>query len=254
MSGQGRQVMNEMLHHNQPPDMAKTAEEISLEVSLWMSEHPLIQNENEAREAKILIDRGSLGIKDLEDERDSKVRPLNEQVKEINDYYRGPRHLLGRILDELKQRVGQFILVEEAKRQRAAAEAARLAREAEETARRAEQKEREAYSDASSGVLGVDIAARTAEADAAFADYQKAQHQAQIADKDAHVRIGGGYGRALSVRSKDVIIIDDYVKAIHAIGLGNEIIDEAVKKAARAYKKIFGKWPEGIRIEVERSI
>jgi hypothetical protein len=50
------------------------------------------------------------------------------------------------------------------------------------------------------------------------------------------------------------MVVVDYVAAIADIGIGNEIIDEAIIKAARAYKKVFGKYPAGIRIETERKV
>lgn len=246
--------MNGEIGHNQPPDMAETAGEVAKSLSGWMAENPAIQTEDQAREAKVFIDRGSLCIKDLEAERSGKVRPLNEQVKAINDVYRPPRELLERITDELKSRMDRYLLVEEEKRIAAAKEAERIAKEAEAAARQAEQEEQKAYLEANDGVLGLDLADVTANADQAFAEYQRAERQAAIAERETKVKIGGGFSRALSLRKREVVIVDDPIAAIKSIGLENEIITEAIRSAARAYKKLMGKYPEGIRVEVERKI
>lgn len=85
---------------NNPPDMAATAIDVAKNISAWMSENPVIQTEDSARDAKVWLDRGKLCVKDLEDERDGKVRPLNEQVQGINAYYRHPRETLQKILQD----------------------------------------------------------------------------------------------------------------------------------------------------------
>lgn len=240
--------------HNNPPDMTITAGETMSDLSGWMAENPIIDTEEQARAAKVFIDRGKLCIQDLEAERSGKVKPLNDQVGEINNHYRGPRESLRQVLHELEQRMADFIAAEERKRRREADEAQRKADEARRAAEDAERLEREKLQDAAQGELGIDVAAAISTTDAAFAAAEKAQRQALIAERDARVRIGGGFTRALSLRNRETVIVDDPVKAMQAIGLGNEIIDEAIVRAARAYKKVFGKWPEGIRIEVERGI
>lgn len=240
--------------HNQPPDMTATAGEVASDLSGWMAENPTISTEDQAREAKVFIDRGALAVKDLEDERTGKVRPLNEQVKVINDHYRAPRELLERVVDELKSRMDRFLLEEERKRIAAAEEARRIAEAAERVARDAERVESERLAAASeSGELDINVQQTIKEADRAFAAYEKAVHQAQIAERETKVRIGGGFTRALSLRSKETIIVYDPIAAIKDIGLGNETIIEAITKAARAYKKVMNVYPSGIRIETERK-
>ena len=70
-----------------------TAGEIAADLSNWLAEHPVIGNEDEAREAKVYLDRAKLGVLDLEAERTEKVRPLNEKVKEINEHYKDREHI-----------------------------------------------------------------------------------------------------------------------------------------------------------------
>lgn len=242
-----------LIGDNNPPDMTITVGEVSKDLSDWMSEHPVITNEDEAREAKLFVDRGSLAIKDLEDERKGKTAPLNEQIETINNHYRAPRELLKGVVDELKRRFDSFLLLEERKRIAAAEEAARLAEQAEQAARDAERKEREAFEDADSGVVGLDIAVVTADADKAFSDYQKAARQAQLAERETKVKVGGGFRRALSLRNKEVIVVENPIAAIQEIGLDNEAVIEAIISASRAFKKLHGRYPQGVGSYSERK-
>src|SRR5512143_4346164 len=107
--------------------MTATAGETAKDLSDWMAENPVIETEDQAREAKVYIDREKLCIQDLEAERDGKVRPLNEEVKKINEYYRSPRELVGKVLGELSKRIRDYIQQEEQIRATAAAEAKRKA-------------------------------------------------------------------------------------------------------------------------------
>jgi len=238
---------------NNPPDMAVTAAETANDLNDWMKENPVIESEEAARAAKVFIDRAKLCIKDLEDERDKKVRPLNDQVNSINDYYRKPRNTLRKIADEIQERVAKFLRQEEAKRIAAAREAARLAQEAEQRAREAERAEQEAIKSAESGVLDIDIKAAVTDADAAFSEYEKAARQAAIAQKDAKVKIGGGFARAIGLRTQETLTVTDPMAAIGAIGM-NEYISEAIIKSARAYKKLHDKYPPGIQVSTERKV
>lgn len=240
------------LGHNIPPDMAETAITTSGDLSAWMAEHPIIETEDQAREAKVFIDRGSLCIKDLEAERGSKVAPLNQRVKQINEYYRHPRELIGRVLDELKSRMDEFLFREEEKRQAAIEEARRVADEAERIAREAERLEQEAIKSAQHGELGIDIAAATAQADKTFSEYEKTQRNLARAERDAHVKVGGGFARATSLKSREVIVLVDPLAAVREIGF-TEAIRDAIIKSARAYEKINGRYPSGVEVQIERK-
>lgn len=239
--------------HNQPPGMIDTAAETAKDISRWMAEMPVIETEEAARDAKLLLDRGKLCIKDLEDERDGKVRPLNEQVKEINEAYKGPRTSLQTIVNILGERIVSFIRVEEQRRLAAANEAARLAAEAEERAREAERLEQDALASANSGELGVDVAAHVDAANSAFRDFEKADRAAAIAEKETHVKIGGGFSRAVSLKQKETLIVMNPVVALNEIGL-TEDIREAIIKSARAYRKLRGRLPGGVSAEYTDGI
>lgn len=238
---------------NRPPDMAATAVDVAKSISAWMAENPVIQTEDSARDAKVWLDRGKLCVKDLEDERDGKVRPLNEQVQGINAYYRHPREALQKILTEISQRISRYIREEERKRVAAAAEARRIAEEAERRAREAEAAEQEALRSASAGELGLDIASHVVAADDAFHEAQVKARQAALAERESHVKIGGGLSRAVSLKQKETLIVVDAVKAIKALGL-TEDIKEAILRSARAYRKLKGKLPNGVESEMREEI
>jgi hypothetical protein len=238
---------------NNPPDMAITVGEVTKDLSDYMAENPVVETDEQARESKLFIDRATLAIADLEAERKGINRPFEEKVKANNDHYRGPRSLLEGVLSELKSRFDTFLRGEEDKRRRVAVEAQRIADEAERIARSAEDREKRQIENSLSGELGVDIAGAITEADQRFAEFTKAAHQAAIAERETKVRIGGGFRRALSLRDKDTIVVEDPIEAIKDIGLTNEIILEAIRKSARAYKKVFGRFPKGITVYTERK-
>jgi len=241
------------LGSNNPPDMAELVVETMQAISDWLAEHPVIQDEATAREAKVFIDRAKLGIKDLEDERTEKVRPLNQQVLQINEHYRGPRERLSGFLTEISARVSAFLAEEEQKRLAALAEARRVAAEAERVAREADAARAEAARSASVGELGVDIAAHVVAADDTFRAYEKAVRAEAIAEKDTKVKIGGGFTKALSMRTQVALLVIDPVEAVKAIGV-NEWLTEAIIKSARAYHKLNNKYPPGIEAKTERRV
>lgn len=238
---------------NGPPSQIELAQGTLSALADFLKDHPVISTEDEARAAKLLKDRADLAVKDLEDERDDLVRPLNTQVAEINGRYRPIRDPLTRVIAELKGRIGRFI-EGEAKRRQALAEAAqRVAAEKALLARQAEEAERAAKEEAEQGVCDVDVGGAITNADAKFADYEKAERAAERANRDTHVKIGGGFGRALSQRTHEVLTITDVHAAIDDMGL-TEPLREAFLTAARAYRKAIGELPDGIKSTQERSL
>lgn len=248
--------------HNQPPSALDLAIEPVKDMSLWLERNPVIQTEEKAKEAKVLVDRVVEALRETEAERDSKVRPLNEQVAAINAKYKSvhntdPRKpgLSDKILNELKNRIQTFLLAEEAKKQAALEEARRAAEEAERLAREAEAKERDAKEDAKMGVE-TDVAKATAEADAAFTRFTKADRAVARAEKDTKVKVAGGFGRAVSFRAHEVLSVAsmaDAHKALEIMGLTKDI-EDAIIKSAREYRKVFEELPDGITVSHERKI
>jgi len=121
--------------HNLPPDMIDTASEVYEAVGSWLEDHPVVDSEETAREAKLQLDRAKLCVADMEAERERQVKPLNAQVREINDSYKPAKTILGAVINEISRRITSYMAKEEAKRIKAAEEARRAAEAAERQAR-----------------------------------------------------------------------------------------------------------------------
>jgi hypothetical protein len=238
--------------HNSPGNIAISKDTLA-EASRWLADHPVIETESDAREAAKFSERVKVAYDEIEKERDSKVRPLNNEVRDINKEYAEAKAPLEAARAELKKRMTAFALVEEAKRIAAAEAARKLAEDAERRARDAEAREQSALEDASLGVIGVDVVGTTQEANSAYAQFRSAAHKAKIADKDSHVRIGSGIGRAATLRTKEILTLNDPMKAIAIMGV-SEKTREAILSDARAYRKLKGELPEGVTSQVTREI
>ncbi len=239
--------------HNKPPEMLETAKEVARSISEYMADNPIVPDEESARKMKLQVDRAKLCLKDLDDERDSKVRPLNEQVSAINSEYRAPRNVLTSLGTEMLGRIQVFVQAEEAKRAEIFRELERRAAEAELAAKEAERIERERLDDASKGEIGIDVAEVIANADEAFDEFTKAKREAILAQKETHVKIGGGFTRAISLREKETLHVEQPFVAIMMLGITPDI-EAAILKSARAWRKINGKLPDGIISTVEKHM
>lgn len=238
--------------HNNPPSTIDVAKTVQTTLADYLARQPVIQNETEAREAKGMIDRGKVALDEMETDRDRQVRPLNDRVRTINNTFKSVREPFERVFDEVKARLATFVRAEEIRLQAEADERRRLADEAEQIAREAEAREAEAKEDAAAGVF-TDVGAAVTEADAAFSDFNRATREAARADRDAHVKIGGGFGRSLSLRNKETLTIENAAQCLKAVGLTPKI-QEAMLSAARDYRKLKGKLPAGVRSDVERGL
>lgn len=237
--------------HNNPPEMIELAKQVTKDLSAWFAEHPTVSSEAEAREVKLQIDRAKLCLKDLEDERDGLVRPLNERVNAINANHRTIRRPLGALLDSMLSALDRFLKAEEDERIRVAMEARRRAQEAEERAREAERIEREKLENAALGEVGIDIAEVTEEADEAFEEYAKAEREAIRAQEATRVKVGGGLGRAIGIRETEVLEVIDASAAITDMGLADGI-KVAILTAARSYRRLHNRLPNGIEATIKR--
>ncbi|MBN8968958.1 MAG: hypothetical protein J0G95_10910 [Rhizobiales bacterium] len=246
--------------HNAPPSTIELTEATITALSDWMKDNPVIETEEQAREAKLLCDRAKVGLDEIEAERDKSVRPLNEQVAAINAKYKALHNTdqkkpgtFDRIFIELKARVTAFLLKEEQRRIREAEEAAARAAEAERIAREADERDRLAKENAAAGELDIDVAEVTKEADTAFAEFEKASRFADRAERDTKVKLGGGFGRASSLRTVETLHLDSYNLALKAIG-PHPKIEEAILFAAREYRKARGALPPGVSTTQERKL
>jgi hypothetical protein len=239
---------------NYSPSPIDGAKDALSDLSRFLAEHPVIASDDEAREGKLFVDRTRATLGELEDHRTGQVGPLNAKVAQINSMFRVAADPIKRLFEELRKRLTAFAQAEESKRA-AEAEAKRFAAlEAERLAREAEQRETEAKANAAAGEIGVDLGTATVDADQTFADFKRADRDAARAERDMTVRVGGGFsGRALSMRSKETLILDDAVKAIGVVGV-TEKISDAILAAARDFRRLKGSLPAGVSSVKERTI
>lgn len=233
--------------------MIELAKETTAQISQWFAEQPVVSTEEQARQIKLHIDRAKLCLRDLEADRDKKVRPLNEQVAAINSLHKEARKPLGAVLDAMLEALDGFIKAEETARIKVALESKAKARELEERARELERQEREQRENASLGEVGIDIARTVKEADEAFNEYVKAERTAIRAEEETHVKIGGGLGRAIGLREKEILHVEDPVEAIKELGLV-ENIRLAILTAARAFRKLHDRLPSGVSSTIDRNV
>lgn len=230
-------------------DAAKAADDLGR----FLIDRIAIAAETEAHTAAKLIKAAKAAVKGIDAERKNRLAPLNEQVAAVRDDYRAPEATLAKLIDRLSGLLTAFSRAEEAKRAEIAAAARRAADEAERAAREAEAREREAAENASLGEIGVDTAAATAEADAAFALRQRNERAARSAEKAVPVRLASDETRALSLRSVEILSVTDAAAALHAIGMTPKL-EDALLSAAREHRKTWGELPPGIASRIERKI
>lgn len=250
----------EVVGNNQPPGPIDYAKEAMVDLSNFLNETPVIESPDQASKAGLFIERMRKSLADVEDERTAKVSPLNKQVDDINAEYKALHNadrkkpgIADKLLNELRARLTVFAQAEEAKRLAIAEAARRAAEEAERVAREAEAKEREAVDNAKLGEC-TDVGAATMEADQTFSRFEKADRAAAIAEKGVPVRIASALGgNALSMRTTETLVLVSYNKAVRAIG-PNDKIQTAILSAARDYRKLHGKLPDGVTDVKERKI
>jgi hypothetical protein len=247
--------------HNNPPDTIALARDIYRDLAKFLSETPVIQDHDTAKTAGLWIERTRKMAGDIEDERTRLVKPLNEQVDTINERFHAVHNAnpkkpgaLDRLLIELRTRLTAFAQAEEDRRLAIAEAARRAAEAAEAAAREAEQLEAEVKEDASMGEIGAPIAAAVANADAKFAEFEKAHRAANRAANEIPVRVGSQLGgRALSLRTKETLTLVDAIKALAEIGI-TEKISDAILSGARDFRKLKGRLPEGVTSDITRTI
>lgn len=247
--------------HNMPPEptVFEYAEEAQSAVSDFLNSVPVISEGEHLVNAKRLVENSRGIMAEMEAERDELVRPLNEQVAGINAKYKAIHNAdskkpgtFDKVLGELKARLTAYAVAEEAKRAAAAEEARKVAEQAEAAAREAERLEQQAKMDASVGVIDTGVAQAIAQADEAFSEFEQASRFAARAEKQTTFRIGDGRTKSLGMRTEKTLILESYAKAITAIG-PNDKIRDAVLSAARDYRKLHGKLPDGVTETSERK-
>ena len=237
--------MDAAIGHNNPPSALDRAAETITDLRSFANDHPAITDYDTAKAANLQISRGKAVLKDLDAERRSKVDPLNAEVKTINGESKTVADPLEKTVAAIEAALKAFLRAEEERRGREAEEARRTAAEAERIAREAEAREREAIESAAAGDLDADRIGATLEADAAFSRFERATRDAVRADRDTKVRVGGGLGRAASLRTVEELIITDAAAAVAAMA-GDADLEDAIRTAARRFRKEWGELPPGV--------
>lgn len=246
---------------NNPPEPTaiERAEPYREALRAFLNDFPVIANDEEAREGKSILDRFAAALKAIEEERKTKVAPLNEELKAINAEYHkwhstsGKPGVWDKLFAELKSRLGAYALAEERKRWEAEERARQEAAEAAEKARLAAEAEAEARAAAEAGVCDVDLDAAMADAHTTSQRALTKMWAAQRAEAQTKVRITGGSGNAMSLRDHEILAVTDWRAAIEEIGL-TEGIAAAIITAARGYRTMTDQLPAGIEARYERSL
>jgi regulator of protease activity HflC (stomatin/prohibitin superfamily) len=227
-------------------------------LSAFLDAAPVITEGPCLVEAKRLVEHARGAMAELETERDQLVRPLNEQVANINIKYKAIHNTdskkpgtFDKVLAELKARLTAFAREEEAKRERAAELARIAAEQAEVAAREAERLEQEAKANAAVGEVDTGVVDAIATADRRFAEFEASSRFAARTERETTFRIGDGGTKALSMRTEKTLVLENYGRAIKAIG-PNDKIESAILSAARDYRKLHGKLPDGVTEVSER--
>lgn len=244
---------------NNPPEPTpvERAQNAQAELGKFLDATPVITDGPHLVEAKRLVEHARGAMAELETERDALVRPLNEQVSSINTRYKAIHNTdskkpgtFDKVLNELKARLTAYAVEEEARREREARAARAAAEQAEAAAREAERIEQQAKQDAVVGVVDTGVAEAIANADAKFSEFERASRFAARAERDVTFRIGGG-DKSLGMRTEKTLVLENYNKAIKAIG-PNSKIEAAILSAARDYRKLHNRLPDGVTEFSER--
>lgn len=240
---------------NNPPSLIDLVDASIADLGKWLSDHPVIQTEEDAREGATRIKRAKLGMKDLEAERRNLTDPLAEEVANIRARYRPVELKVSATVAMLSNRLTAYAHGEEARRRAEAEEAKRKAQAAFLAAQEAAQAAGDAALDADAGALDMDVVGLAVAADTAIAAAALAEREAQRADRNSHVKLATGMGGpAIGLRSKETLTVLNFYTAVLAMGGPSERVLEAILTDARAWRREHGELPEGVSSTVERSI
>lgn len=239
---------------NNPPTPIDDARPAYLRIATFLKDNPVVETEQTAFTANEELAIGKAHLKSLGDAQSAEADPLYSQWKAARAKYQGAIDGMSKIIGEVADRLKAFMLAEEARRQREADEKRRIAEEAERAAHEAERLEQEARDNAAVGEVGVDVAAAIEQADTEFDAFKKAKREADVAQKDANVRLRSRFAtKATTLKNKEILIVENAANALAALGL-TEKIEEAILSSARAYRMVKGELPDGVLAKHERTI
>jgi len=248
-------VTEPSIGHNNPPSRIEYAVEAYDELRTYLKSHPVITSQAEAQAGSACNERTLVALNEARAERETKTRPFRDRLNAIFDAYAlvKDKGTLETARTELRKRLTKYASDIEAKR---IAEVERLRAEAEEAERLARQADAvrlEAIDDAQQGVES-DVGGAIEHADATFSDFRRADKQAAIAAKNVPLRFSSVMGgKTQSMRTVEVLVIDDIAKAIKVLGITDKIRD-AILSSAREFRKEFDQLPDGIKATFERTL
>lgn len=227
---------------NEPPSAIDLAAEATRDLAAFANENPALASLDAKSAFDAMVKRGKEAARELEADRTAKVKPLNDEVKAINGAYKAVATPLDAAIAAVERPVKAFLIAEEDRRRREAEDARRRAAEIERQAREAEAKERAAIEEAAAGVADANVVDLTIQADQTFDEFQRASRFAARAERDSKVK---------GLRTVEVLTITDYAAAVLAMTDDTDLT-EAIKTAARRYRKTWGDLPPGVTATQER--
>ena len=239
----------------------KESQKHAVEVSSFLANTPVIADLRDANQAKTLRDGAKGFLKGIAEAQKEAASPFYSMYKNIMAFFAPDVERLCHAVEELDRRLSAFLIAEEARRKAAAQEALRIATDAVKAAIEARDAERDARENVDLGEIGVDVLAIQQQTDAAADAARSAEIQAAIAKRDAErVRIGGGIGRAVGLRKKETLVVENWINALNDIcATLNQTylpveIEESIITASRAFRKTFGRLPAGVVSKIERTL
>jgi hypothetical protein len=238
---------------NEPPGPIDAGKEAMTELSAFLRENPVIQSPEDAKHGGAWVERTRIALADMETERKAQTEPINKKLSAINSAYKAVREPLESALKLLRARLTKYATdveaarIAEANRLRAEAEAAEAA------AREAERLEQNAEACAAVGECA-DVGAAIKQADDAFKQFGKADRQAAVAERNVPVKLGSVMGgKALSMKTRRVLVVTDAAAAVVAMGLTDKI-KTAIVQSAKDFEDAHGELPAGVTETYERSM
>lgn len=241
---------------NLPPadQSIEAARETYKSIAAFLKSAVVIQDEETAKQAKLFLDRGKSAVADVEHDMDAQAAPLRKVWMDCRARFTPVIESFAKPLAELRARMTAYALAEEQRRKAALEKARREAEELRLAAVEAERLERETKENAAVGDLEADVGAAIQQADEKFAEFKAADNAAARAYREAEdTTIRGGFARGVGLKDKKTLVLDDWQKAITALGCTDDIT-AAILKSARAYKSLHKKLPDGVSETVTREI
>lgn len=221
---------NPGLGHNGGPSLNDRVSELVETANRWITERPIIEDEETAQKCSAFIDQINLELKAVEKDKKDEKQPVLDAAKAIDDRYKKLATLLETAKNLLVPARTAYL---KKMQQKADEEAAERRRIAEEAARKA-QEAAKAAQQAANPVEATVAAQEAAEA------AQQAQKEAQQAER-APVNLKSAYGgRTASLRTTWHARVTDHKLAVKYY-LKHPKLAELILQLANADARAFGK-------------